>query len=361
MLFVADQHHLGDLERKVIKPHYQREVFRLMGDISPSHMNKRTTTLLKTLQNEYKRIKGGRSTDELSYVEKLRAHEEGVREAYEHNPKRALELTTMYAGASIANLVRKYFVNAHSREKTLCLLGNEVLMHIVQRQIHGILVRKNNLKQDRVMRYVLKTIQRKNPKMMSLLERLLKESGIKDPFTEFVLSQLAVGNYKDKLPTCLDVFKGPPYLPNFEFVETIRAEEAGSCVIVHVPFFYGEEQRVAAINYANTGLDAYLRNRTGIPIVAYHGNPDASKMKDKKARRRIDYNKIVIEAVVNRILETPNLDFSRGVKVICAHLHKSNKRYPWSKYGGIVDLYPLGIDNVAFLNTASGKLKVEKY
>jgi hypothetical protein len=84
-------------------------------------------------------------------------------------------------------------------------------------------------------------------------------------------------------------------------------------------------------------------------------------MKDKKARRRIDYNKIVIEAVVNKILETPNLDFSRGVKVICAHLHKSNKRYAWNKYGGEVDLYPLGIDDVAFLNTASGKIRVAKY
>jgi hypothetical protein len=82
-------------------------------------------------------------------------------------------------------------------------------------------------------------------------------------------------------------------------------------------------------------------------------------MKDKRAQERIDHNNVVIERVVHQIRKAGGLFIGKKIKIVCGHLHKSNKHYPWTRFKD-VEIYPLGIDEVAFLSV-NGKIKTKKY
>jgi hypothetical protein len=196
--------------------------------------------------------------------------------------------------------------------------------------------------------------------------------------TEFIMKNLSKSNYVSKdhpdgiVPTCSDVFKSHPILDGFEFIDQTYTEVADNCVIIHVPYFSREEDTHAAEDIAKEDFKRVLKakkneladsNKSSFHVVInYHGNPYPKGMGDKKVWDRTDYNLPVIRAVTdsaNEVLLVENSPKNKKIKIICSHLHKSNPHYEWKEYlGAKVELFPLGIEDAAGLNTRTGEIEI---
>jgi len=366
MLFIADQHHLGDLEQFVLR--YGRQYpLRLSGDTSPSMPNayfyekdEQEISILKGFQLDFKERKEMKRTVELSYAQKLEAHEEGIMNARKDLFR---ELVLLYGGATIFNLARKYVIHVHSKNgKTLCLAGNELTTEHAQRVIYQRIMQESNVKEDDVIEYIWRNLQLNGEVRWGLRTMILDHldyAGIKGDGEEFILRQLSKSNYDGRIPTCLDVFNEHPFLDNFKFIEYICVEKKEDCVIVHVPYFSEESDRYTAEAFAKEDLRVLLEETGGdIPVINYHGNPCPEKMDDEGVRDRTDYNIIVINAVIQSVREA--IAEGKEIKMICSHLHKSNPDYLWQEDRGEVRIYPLGTDDFAHLDTETGKIEVKK-
>jgi len=370
MKFISDQHHLADLEH-FVQTEGNSDLIRLSGDMSPSIPNRNfgnraiESSILKEFQKEYKKREGVKPTAELTYEEKLKAHKEGILSAPE---ERFTELVLLYGGATVFNLVRKYLVNHSSKKgRTLCLAGNEPIMDDAQRVIYQRIIGDNEIKETEVMKYIWDTIQSVGePKwgIAGILMDCLFDAGIrgrkgeKEQGEKFILRHLSTKNYGGMIPTCLDVYKGHPYLANFRFMESIFVEEKDNCTVVHVPYFSREDDRNRAIDFAKNALRARLsKTKAKIPVINYHGNPYPEGMADPKMADRTDYNIAVIQSVAASV----RARFSdEEIKMVCSHLHQSNPGYRWEKFDKKVIIYPLGIDDFADLNTRNGDINVRK-
>jgi hypothetical protein len=103
-------------------------------------------------------------------------------------------------------------------------------------------------------------------------------------------------------------------------------------------------------------------NKEKIPIIAYHGNPYSRGMDDKKARQRMDYNMLAIGYITQLMTSlTGEKGRNSEPKMLCGHLHSSNKPYYWAIGDKKIELYPLGIRDLAFLDTTTGKITVKPY
>jgi hypothetical protein len=367
MLFVADQHDLYNLEQFVIR-FGSKYLMRLSGDISPSipvmnlYDTDHSLSHLKRFQQEFKAKKGLKETVELTYAQKVKAHEEGIMGA---GKDRFLELTALYGAASIFNLARKFVIHKHSTAgKTICLAGNEIVMDHAQRIIYQRIIQNNNIPEDGVMGYVWEAIEGYGEEkygLKTIILDLLSDAEIKENGRQFILTNLSRQNYGgDKIPTCLDVFKEHPHFDNFEFIEQITVERKGNCVVVHVPYFTEEGERYQAEDFAKGELKKILAvHGKGIPIINYHGNPNPEKMDCESVRERSDYNILVIKAVTNSVIDVAAYD--RDINMICSHLHKSNKDYSWSDYPERIRIYPLGTDDYAQLDPGTGAVTVSKF
>lgn len=362
MLFIADQHCLGDLEIFVMK-FGEKDILRLSGDMSPSmpshYYEKEDMSILKKFQSKFKIDNGKRVTEELPYNMKLVAHKAGIMSADENLFR---ELILFYGGASIFNLSRKHLINAYSKKgKTLCLAGNESTMDHAQRIIFKRIIKENNMEENKVIRYVWDNIKKYGEFERGLVTTVLDNlefAGIKGSGEDFILKELSIANY-NHIPTCLDVFRSYPPLENFEFIEDIYTEKYENCIIVHVPYFSEESKRYGVEAFAKYELKDILKDKVeGKAVINYHGNPCSEKMDNESVRDRTDYNIIVINAVVQSVREI--IAEGKEIKMICSHLHKSNPDYLWNEERGGVRIYPLGVDDFAHLDTITGDIKVKK-
>ena len=367
MLFVTDQHHMDDLEQKVMMIYGREHSIRLMGDMSPTqilepHKPKESTFLkLRRLVSKEKKKKEDRRFEEaeLPVELKMELDAENIREADDEAFLK--EWVCLYGGASIANLARKYFANAFLGEKAICLSGSEPIIDNAQRNIYDRIINKKGMPAEEVMNFIWGAIKEKLPWAWDIVSRQLGQSGIEGEHSKFVLKELSPDNYKGKIPTASDVYKGHPVMEKVEFKEKIYWEKAGNCAVIHVPYFNNDRERYDAMHKSMPELYKFLDSTKGNVVIAYHGNPYPEGMDDEKTKRRRDYNKIVIEDVANVVFQTIAKDTEVVPEMLCGHLHKSNKPYDWQIGSRKIKLYPLGIRDLAFLDTNSGKIDMEEY
>lgn len=370
MLFVSDQHHLHDLEKKVIKVYGSSRNIRLIGDMSPTQIlgkdDKLQSTLLKQERNQRQEILKS-STGIFHRVSRtehiIRMDTLNILEA--DDEKFNDEWVCLYGSPSISSLARKCYVSEFSSNPVICLKGSETIVDNAQNAVYERIMRNQGFSKDLVTPFILDNIKRKNPYIRNVVFDQIREVKGDIDIGEFIISALATENYKGKIPTVSDIFRSRPCLDNFDYVESISWEKIDNCLVVYVPYFYQDTERKESEEKIHL-LEDFISENQGIPIIASHGNPYPAGMDDEEAQSRIEYNSPLIENIARMMIST--LASGRGkdpLKLICGHLHKENKPYDWpmlsdSKIRKTV-IYPLGIRDIACLDTNTGDIKVERY
>ena len=362
---------MGDLEQKVMRKYGKECSIRLTGDISPTQILDPKTperdTYLKEQRRQSKKkesaiFKKEDMQEELPVEKKLELDRQNIENAVEKEFLK--EWVCFYGGASIANLARKHYIHAFSSDRTICLQGSEPIIDHAQRHTYVRIMKQEELSSEDVMAFILETIKREQPRMHEIIVNQLQESGITEDISQFILQELSIENYNGQIPVVSDVFKGYPVLDKFQFEGGLYWEKEDNCVIVHVPYYYFETARDNALEKLPE-LQEYLNSTEGIPVIAYHANPDPKGMDDNKTQGRDDYNIRVIRKVSEVVLSTIAPKPEDMPLMICGHLHKSNPSYEWELAVNSqlrqIRLFPLGKRDIAFLNTDNGDIDVKQY
>lgn len=364
MLFITDQHHMDDLEQKVVRVYGKKHSLRLMGDMSPTQIqnpeNEQSTFLkLKRLwyKEEKKKEDPRFDEEEMPFEDKIEADKQNILKDVRNDAEAFLEhWVCFYGGASIANLARKYYINTFSKDATICLRGSEPVIDKAQKVIYKEIMDEYNISPKDVMAFILETISTKQSEMYNLILKQLEESGATSEPNKFILDKLSTKHYGGKIPVCSDVYKGYPKLKGFKFKKDVWWEKEKNCVIIHVPVFSTEKERCSALKKIPK-LENFLNSTEGSAIIAYHGNPFPSGMNDENAKKRKEYNYEIIKGIAKKVFSTIAKDPETKPQMLCGHLHKSNGRYDWKVCSREIELIPLGTRDMAFLNTSTGKIK----
>ena len=365
MLFISDQHHMEDLENKVIRTYGKTQKIRLIGDMSPTNIRDRTSSNTETfLKKERKKKKKEQFTKteyqspEMQFEDKTTLDRTLIHECATDNFLN--EWVCLYGGASISNLARKYFTNHFSSRKTLCLQGSEPIIDHVQTNIFSRQYQQEGIQQDEMIKYVWETIKKRKQKMAKIIIKQLAASGITRNITRFINSQLSLKNYGGQIPLSSSVFRNHPYLPKFQFQKKLHFKTDNKCNIIYIPYSYFPNER-QQIDEQLPELIEFLEKKPKIPIIAYHANPYPQGMEDLVTKTRIDHNYAVARKVSRTVLEHSDI----LPHMICGHLHQENKEYKWTQElpdgNKPIIIHPLGIYQFAILDTSNGKIESKYY
>jgi len=372
MLFVADQHHMDELEQRVLKDCGRDYSIRLLGDMTPTSIiedPKETTTYLKLrrfLTIEKKKKEDPKFGEpELSAEAKMEADREGILSLNEEGFNKWV---CFYGAASISNLARKYFIHSSAREKVLCLNGSEPIVDNAQRTIFERLKSEKQLSDHSLTEFLLSTMKARMPEMYGIISRQLGDSGIKGDISEFIFKELALERYGGNAPLASDVFRGYPSLDRFEFRESISWEKVDNCVIVYIPVINSEKERDIALRETMQDLARFLSEVDGHVVIASHINPYPIGMKDASVKLKKHRDTILVEDAVWLAFATIAKKRKLECSVVCGHLHSSNSSYDWplmdlNKKQRLIKVHPLGIKDIALLDTKSGpsSIRVRQY
>ncbi len=358
MLFIADQHHLGDLEG-VVNQYGKHKTIRLLGDVSPNQEHvgaekevEEGSSLLKRCQIAFKDREGISKYQELTFAQKKQAHERGMQEADEGLFN---EFVAYYGAGPIFNLVRKHYVNHFVRSRVICLHGNESLLDHAQQIVYKRIAAEQGLPNRAVMKHIVDFLRERKGNVFELLAEHLGDCGIQNA-REFVLNHLQVSNYGMKIPTSLTVFKGHPKRKRFAFKDSIYWERKDNAVLIYVPYFNDETERYAALAQIRE-LEKFVgKAEQKHVLIGYHGNPFPNLMEDKRLHARVDHNLSVIQAVVDAVTRAKG--DHQDMKILCGHLHSSNPEYCWPGRENIL-IYPMGTQEIVHFNTQTGNMKKE--
>jgi hypothetical protein len=358
MLFITDQHHLGDLEG-IVNQYGRHKTIRLLGDVSPNQENvgaerevEEGSSLLKRCQMAFKHLKGMSRYQELTFEQKKEAHEQGIRSADEGLFS---EFVAYYGAGPIFNLVRKHYVNYFVRSKVICLHGNEGLLDHTQQIVYERIAAEQGLPNRDVMKHIVDFLRERKGNVFELLAEHLGDCGIQNA-REFVLNHLQVSNYGRRLPTSLTVFKGHPERKRFSFRESICWERKDNAVLIYVPYFNDEAECYAALAQVRE-LEKFVgKAEQKHVLIGYHGNPFPNLMDDKRLHARVDHNLPVIQAVVDAVTRAKGEQ--QEIRILCGHLHRSNPEYHWPGRENIL-IYPMGTQEIVHFNTQTGNIKKE--
>jgi len=356
MLFIADQHHLGDLE-DIINQFGRHKTVRLLGDISPNQENvgaereiEEGSSLLKKCQMTFKEQRGIPKYQELTFAQKKEAHEQGVRSA---DKGLFSEFVAYYGGGPVFNLVRKHYINHFVGSRVICLHGNESLLDHTQQIVYERFAAEHGLQNHDVMKHIVDFLRENKGSIYELLEGHLDECGIGNAM-EFILRNLQVSNYGRRLPTSLSVFRGHPKRKRFSFRDSISWERKDNTILVYVPYFNDEEECNAALTQIRE-LEKFVgKSEQRYVLIGYHGNPFPNLMEDKRLHARVDHNLKVIQSVVDAVTRAKGEQ--QEIKILCGHLHCSNPEYYWPGRENI-SIYPIGTQEVVHLDTQTNDIK----
>jgi hypothetical protein len=212
MIFVTDQHHMNELEQRVVKVYGSQHPLRLIGDITPTQVSG-NETLLKRKRRVAKEIKKKKDPrfmpEELPFELNIVIDEDNINKANKNSFLE--EWVCFYGGASISNLARKYYVHTFSGCPTICLRGSEPVIDSAQMAIYNRVTHDFGVAPVDVIKFVLGKIKRKQLRMYEFITGQLKEAGIKGDVFEFILNELSVGKYGGRPPLSSDVFRGSPH------------------------------------------------------------------------------------------------------------------------------------------------------
>jgi hypothetical protein len=358
MLFIADQHHLGDLEG-IVNQYGKHRTIRLLGDVSPNQEHvgserevEEGSSLLKRCQMAFKQREEMSRYHELTFEQKKEAHEQGIRSA---DKGLFLEFVAYYGAGPIFNLVRKHYVNHFVRSRVICLHGNESLLDHTQQIVHGRIADEEDLPNHHIMRYIVDFLRESKEQVYGLLAAHLSECGIGNA-RKFILSRLQVSKYGRRLPTSLTVFKKHPERKRFAFRDSICWERKDNTVLIYVPYFNEEAERYAALAQVRE-LERFVRrsNQRHV-LIGYHGNPFPNLMDDKRLHARVDHNLTVIQTVVDAVTRAKGKN--QEIRILCGHLHRSNHYYYWPGRDNIL-IYPVGTREIVHFNAQTGTMKKE--
>ena len=357
MLFIADQHHLGDLEG-VVNQYGKHKTIRLLGDVSPNQEHvgaerEEGSSLLKRCQMAFKQMEGMSRYQELTFEQKKEAHERGIQTADEGLFN---EFVAYYGAGPIFNLVRKHYVNHFVRSRVICLHGNEKLLDHTQGIVYDRITAEQGLPNRAVMRFIIDFLREKKGNIYELLAEHLGECGIQNA-RKFMLKYLKVSNYDMKIPTSLTVFKGHPKRKRFAFRDSISWEKKDNTVLIYVPYFNDETERYAALAQIRE-LERFVgKSKQRHVLIGYHGNPFPNLMDDKRLHERVDHNLAVIQSVVDAVTRAKGEQ--QEIRILCGHLHRSNPEYHWPGRENIL-IYPVGTQEIVHFNTQTGNMKKEE-
>jgi hypothetical protein len=359
MLFIADQHHLGDLEG-VVSQHGKHKTIRLLGDVSPNQEHvgaerevEEGSSLLKRCQIAFKQQEGMSRYQELTFEQKKEAHEQGIRSADEGLFS---EFVAYYGAGPIFNLVRKHYVNHFVRSRVVCLHGNEKLLDHTQGIVYDRIIHDQGIQNHDVMKFIIDFLRERKGKVFELLAEHLSECGV-DNARKFMLKYLMVSNYDMKIPTSLTVFKRYPERKRFAFRDSISWERKDNIVLIYVPYFNDDAERNAALAQIRE-LERYVgKSKQRRVLIGYHGNPFPNLMDDKRLHARVDHNLPVIQAVIDAVTRAKGE--RQEIRILCGHLHRSNPEYHWPGRDNVL-IYPIGTQEIVHFNTQTGDMKKEE-
>ena len=359
MLFITDQHHLNGLEL-IVRKYGRNKTLRLLGDISPNQEHvgggkeiEEGSSLLKRCQIAFKEQEGISRYQEITFAQKMQAHEGEIQEADEELFN---EFVAYYGAGPIFNLVRKHYTNHFVRSKVICLHGNEKLLDHAQRIVHARFAEEWGLHNHAVMKYLIDFLRERKQEVYDMLAGHLDECGIGNA-REFMLRSLQVSNYRRQVPTSLTVFRDYPKRKKFDFKDSICWEKRDDSILIYVPYFNDEIERNGAIAQIRD-LERFIsRAEARHVLIGYHGNPFPNLMEDKRLHVRVDHNLVVIQAVIDAIVRVKG--DQQEVKILCGHLHASNPEYYWPGRENIL-VQPMSTREVFHFNTRAGTLTKEE-
>jgi hypothetical protein len=370
MIIATDQHHIGGLEKIVEYNLNKIDPIVAIGDMSVTQSSSKSReSILKKYQFGLKKElykdmpEREAKKKELTTEQKKQAHEKGILTAKKDEFE---DLLIWYGGGPIYNLARKVYVGSlmnNENKKIKVYKGSEPLIDHAQGIIYKKLMDDKKLSKDQVMDYIINLISRKKKRLMDYVYKHLEVIPQQETHKiEDILKQLlSINNFSGEIPTSGKIYTSQTGISGeegFSYMEKVEKEVRDSTFIIHIPYFETYDESLTNIQAIETELIREIK-RAEMPycLILSHANPNPHE--GMRGSERRDHNKDPITHLCREIVK--EINYRKGdINMLTGHLHVSWKKYDWKEVYPI-QIKPLGVKDVATVDTINNKIIVRKY